>query len=113
MLRITPDQVTPAVRSLFRTDEMQAARCFVTLEGTTGKGKIIVDDIVTPKWAIVQEAVDNDVFLGGEIDAASFAEVFRCPAPEGDVLVGLRADDPRLGYFPPHPAYNGLVLESV
>ncbi len=111
MLRITPGQVTPAIRALFRTDDMQATRCFVTLDGTTGTGRIIVDDLAHPRWAMVQEAVDNDLFLGGDIDAACFAEVFASLRREGDVLVGLPEGDPRLRYFPPDPAYDGRVLE--
>ncbi len=42
MIRITSDQVTPAIRSLFRTDEMAATRCFTVLDGAMPSGKIIV-----------------------------------------------------------------------
>jgi GNAT superfamily N-acetyltransferase len=111
MVRITPDKVTHAIRSLFRTDEMAATRCFAVLDGTANTGKIIVDNPVDPKWAIVQEAIDNAIFLGGSIDASAFAQAFAALRKEGDVLVGMLPDDPRIQYFPPDPAYDGWTLE--
>ena len=111
MMRITPDQVTPTVRSLFRTDEMAATRCFAVLEGSVPSGKILVDDPMNPQWALVQEAVDNSLFLGGNVNATAFAEVFAELRREGDALIGMPPDDPRLAYFPPDPYYDNCVLE--
>jgi len=111
MVRITSDQVTYLIRSLFRVDEMAASRCFAVLEGAVRTGKIIVDNLVDPKWAIVQEAVDNSLYLGGSIDAPSFTEVFAALRQEGDVLVGMPPGDPRIRYLPPDPIYDGRTLE--
>ena len=111
MIRITSDKVTQAIRSLFRTDEMQAARCFAVLDGAISTGKIIVDNPVDPEWAIVQEAVDHCLYLGGSIDALSFAEVFAALRQEGNVLVGMLPSDPRIRYLPPDPARDSLTLE--
>jgi hypothetical protein len=71
LIRITAEQVTPDIRSFFRTDEMQAKRCFTVLDGVVSGGKIIVDNVVHPKWAIVQENIDNTTFFGGSMDAAT------------------------------------------
>ncbi len=77
MIRITTAQVTPAIRALFRTDEMAATRCFTVLEGTAPGGKILVDDPHHPRWALVQEAgEDRCLFLGGAVDPVEFAGVF-------------------------------------
>jgi hypothetical protein len=111
MISITPAQVTPAVRALFRTDEMGATRCFAVLEGSVPAGKILVDDLSVPQWALVQEAVDHSLFLGGNVDPAACAEVFAALRQEGDMLVGMQEDDPRLALFPPEPYYDGRVLE--
>jgi GNAT superfamily N-acetyltransferase len=111
MIRITPAQVNSAVRSLFRTDEMQSARCFAVLEGTVPFGKILVDNLLDPQWAVVQETGDNCLFLGGNIEPSAFAEVFAELRQEGDVLIGMLPDDPRLAYFPPDPYYDACVLE--
>ena len=111
MIRITADQVTPTIRSLFRTDEMQAARCFAVLDGTPLPGKILVDNPIDPQWAIVQEAIDNTLYLGGSIDAPTFAEVFAALRRDGDVLVGMLPSDPRIRYLPPDPWYDGRTLE--
>jgi len=114
-LIVTPDQVTPVIRSLFSSDEPQARRCFAVLDGAAPQGKIIVDNPSDPNWAIVQEVVDNSIYLGGRIDAPTFspafAEVFAALRQEGDVLVGMWLDDPRLSLLPPDPAYDGRTLE--
>lgn len=111
MIRITPTQVSSAVRSLFRTDEMQATRCFAVLEGSVPSGKILVDNPLDPHWALVQETGDNSLFLGGKIDASAFSEVFAELRQEGDMLIGMLPDDPRLAFFPPDPNYDNCVLE--
>jgi hypothetical protein len=111
MISITPAQVTSAVRALFRTDEMAATRCFSVLDGSVPGGKILVDNLPDPQWGVVQEAVDNDVFLGGNIDADAFADVFAGLRQEGDVLIGMPPEDPRLALFPPDAYYDSRVLE--
>jgi GNAT superfamily N-acetyltransferase len=111
MKRITHDKVTLAIRSLFRTDEMVASRCFTVLDGTVNNGTIIVDNLVDPNWAIVKEPMDNALFLGGNLDGAIIAEVFAVLRKEGDVLIGMLPNDPRLGYLPANPDYDGLTLE--
>jgi hypothetical protein len=111
MTPITPPQVTPAIRSLFCTDEMQAARCFNVLDGSVPNGKILVDDPIAPQWALVQEATDHCLFLGADVDPDEFALAFAVLRQEGDVLIGMPYDDPRLGLFPADPYYDNCVLE--
>ena len=111
MIQITPTQVTPKIRSLFRSDEMQARRCFSVLEGSDPAGKILVDQLPGPIWGLVQESGDHDLFLGGIVDAAAFPAAFAALRRESDVLTGMLADDPRLALFPPDPYYDASVLE--
>lgn len=111
MKQIPADQVTPAIRALFRKDEPQARRCFAGLDGTVPIGKIIVDDPVDPNWAIVQEVADHSIYLGGQIDAAAFAQVFAALRQEGEVLVGMWPEDPRINLLPAGPSYDGRTLE--
>lgn len=111
MIRIAPAQVTPTIRSFFRTDEMVATRCFAVLEGSVPAGKILVDNTSDPRWGLVQEAVDNGLFLGGDLDATAFTRAFDELRQEGDILIGMPPDDPRLAYLPPDPYYDNRVLE--
>ncbi len=111
MILISADQITPAIRQLFRSDEPQARRCFAVLEGTPPEGKILVDDLTRPRWGIVQEIVDRSIYLGGEVDAARFREVFADLRQEGEVLVGMWDDDPRLSLLPGDLCYDGRTLE--
>lgn len=111
MFYITPAQVTPAIRSLFRTDEMGATRCFTVLEGSVPSGKILADDILNPNWGLVQEPVDNSLFIGGKADPSTFTKIFAELRREGDMLIGMPPGDPRLALFPPDPYYDNCVLE--
>ncbi len=111
MIQINPNDVTPALRSLFRTDEPQARRCFAVLDGITHAGKIITDDPANPTWGVVWEAGDGTTHLGGRLDSAMLAEVFVNLRKENDVLVGLWLDDPRQALLPPDPYYDGRTLE--
>jgi RimJ/RimL family protein N-acetyltransferase len=111
MKQISPDRVTPALRSLFRTDEPQACRCFAMLDGNGHPGSILTDDPGDPTWGIVWEGCDGATFIGGEIDVATLSEAFARLRRTGEVLVGLWLDDPRQCLLPPDPYYDGRTLE--
>lgn len=111
MNQITSDRVTVALRSLFRTDEPQTRRCFSVLDGLNSRGKIITDHPIHPTWAVVQEAYDGSLYFGGRVTTATVGKVFATLRQEGDVLVGLWHDDPRLQLLPPNPDYDGYTLE--
>ncbi len=100
MIPITPAQVTPTIRSLFQTNEMGATRCFTVLEGSALNGKILVDNLADPRWGLVQETVDNSLFLGGNIDAVAFTKAFAELRQEGDILIGMPPGDPGLPTSP-------------
>jgi GNAT superfamily N-acetyltransferase len=111
MIEINSDQVTPALRSLFRKEEPQAPRCFAVLDGIAHAGKIITDDAENPAWSIVQENFDGSLYFGGAINAEIISDIVAKLRREGDVLVGLWLDDPRLELLPPEPDYDGRTLE--
>jgi len=96
---------------LLRTDEPQSRRCFAVLDGCVPPGKIFVDNPADPQWAIVQEVIDHSLYLGGRIDAATFADVFAALRQEGNVLIGMWPEDPRISLLPPDPVYDGRTLE--
>jgi GNAT superfamily N-acetyltransferase len=111
MISIPSTQVTASLRSLFHSADPQAPRCFAVLDGVVKNGKILADNLDNPQWAIVQEGFDNSIFLGGRIDSVAIAEVFTALRQEGEVLVGMWEDDPRLGFLPSSPTYDGRTLE--
>ncbi len=111
MQRLTPAHVTPALRALFDPREPQAPRCFAMLDGIAHSGTILCDSSSDPTWAVVQEAYDGSLFLGGRITAPVLAEVFDLLRSEGEVVVGLRLDDPRQRLLPPRPDYDERALE--
>jgi RimJ/RimL family protein N-acetyltransferase len=111
MIEIIPKQVTQALRVLFRTDGPQAQRCFSVLDGADIGGKILCDHPINPVWAVVREPSDHMLFFGGSVDAQIVAAVFDTLRQEGEVLVGLWPDDPRLALLPPNPDYDGRTLQ--
>ena len=68
---------------------MQATRCFAVLEGSVPRGKILVDDLLDPQWALVQEAGDTVFFLAETWISLAFDETFVALRQEGDVLIGM------------------------
>jgi hypothetical protein len=111
MIQIASDNVTLPLRSLFRTDEPQARRCYAVLDGIDHTGKIFTNDPVNPTWGVVWEARDGATYLGGRLDPATLARVFADLRQEGTVLVLLPSGDPRLNLLPPDPDYEGFTLD--
>jgi hypothetical protein len=111
MIQIASDNVTPALRLLFCTDEPQARRCFAVLDGVDHTGKIITDDPADPTWGVVWEACDGVTYLRGQLDPATLARVLASLRKDSGVLVGLWLDDPRRDLLPPDPDYDGRTLE--
>jgi GNAT superfamily N-acetyltransferase len=90
---------------------MVATRCFTVLEGSAPNGKILLDNLFDPHWGLVQEAVENSLFLGENVDPIALTEALAELRREGDILIGMPPGDPRLVYFPPDPYYDNCVLE--
>lgn len=110
MLHIDPSQVTPAITLLFDPTDMQAVRCAAVLDGRL-LGHIYTDSPDKPSWAAVYEHADGTLFLGGAPSASVVAKLVAQLQHLGDVLVGLRPNDPRLALLPPGHAYDGWTLE--
>jgi RimJ/RimL family protein N-acetyltransferase len=108
---ISSNEVTSALRTLFRNDEPQIRRCFAVLDGISHAGKIITDDVENPTWSVVQEPYDGSLYFGGNVNAEIITEVITHLRREADVLVGLWLNDPRQELLPPEPTYDGRVLE--
>jgi len=111
MIEINSDQVTPEIRSLFRKDDPQSPRCFRVLDGVIQSGKILTDSLEAPIWSVVREPYDNSLYFGGSIDSKIVFTVIGRLRQEGDVLVGMWLDDPRLDLLPKDNDYDGRTLE--
>ncbi|MCB0061029.1 MAG: GNAT family N-acetyltransferase, partial [Caldilineaceae bacterium] len=97
-------------RSLFRTDEPQAKRCFAVLEGSTA-GRMFTDDLVNPTWGVVQEGYDNCIYLGGTVDETTITGVIDHLRQSGDVCIGLWPDDQRFDRLSLPTLYGHWVRE--
>ena len=111
MIEIKSDQVTSVIRNFFKRDEPQAPRCFRVLDGVIASGKILVDDIQNPTWSVVREPHDNSLYFGGTTDSKIISSVIANLRREGDVLIGMWLDDPRIDLLPGDNYYDGRVLE--
>ena len=67
MIQITPDQVTPALRSLFNASALPAGfRVFAILEGNAA-GQILTDDPMKPTWAAIYEQAFGTIYPAGSV----------------------------------------------
>jgi hypothetical protein len=110
MIRVSPDQVTPQLHSLFDARMPAGFRCFAVIEGNAA-GRILTDDPTDPTWGAVQEGAFGTVYPGGALDAPTWRELIAELCRDGDVLVGLWPDDERIPLLPPNPEYDGFTLD--
>ena len=75
------------------------------------KGKIITDDPNNPTWAIVQEAYDGGIYLGGAVDKAIVDAVTTMLRKAGEILICIDPDDPQLDLLSPDPYYDGWAID--
>ncbi len=109
-LRLTPLQVTPRLQALFSRTDPASVRCFAVLGGRAA-GKVFTDDPVNPTWAVLQEATFGSLYIAGDVQPVLLDQLVADLRQDGDVLVGLRPDDPRWKLLPPTPDYSGYVRE--
>ena len=112
MISIRADQVTQVILSLFDFTRPTMPRAFNVLEGIT-RGKILVDDLTHPTWAVVHEVTYGTVYIGGQADAALIDSLVQHFRQTGDVGLGCWLDDPLNGMLPTHPDYDGRTLNFI
>ena len=110
MLPVSPRQVTPKLKALFKADDPASLRCFAVLDGRAA-GWLWTDDLAHPTWCIVQEVGFRSVYLGGLHDAHTLGCIVAQLRRAGEVLIGLPSGDERLHMLPPNPDYVGTTLE--
>jgi len=109
LIAVEPERVTSEIRGLFNAGDPAALRCFAVLDGAAA-GRIFVNRVDTPLWAVVQERAFGTLYLGGAIDVGALAALVTRLLPAGDVLLGLWPGDNRWESAPT-PDYIGHVLE--
>ncbi len=110
ILRLTSNQVTPELKTLFNLIDPASIRCQAVLNGHAA-GRIFTDHPETPTWGVVQEAAFGSIYLAGDLPPLLLHQLISDLRMEGDVLVGLLLDDPRWSLMPDNPEYTGSVLE--
>lgn len=100
MYQIEQSAVTAQLRALFRNDEPLPTRLPCVLTGMA-PGKIFSDDPQNPTWAIVQEAYDGAIYLGGAPDQSTLARIITQLRQERLVCVVMWPDDERIDLLPP------------
>jgi GNAT superfamily N-acetyltransferase len=110
MKLISLDQVSDGLQSLFSPSMPVSLRCFAILNGDAA-GRILANDPVEPRYAIVQEMGDGAIYMGGLLTAPILSEAIDTLRKDKDVIVGLWHDDPRLEWLPPSPDYDGAAID--
>lgn len=110
MIQITPDQITPALISMFNLAMPTGIRALAVLAGGNA-GKILTDDPANPRWAFVWEADDGTLYRGGEYSPRVLKEAVDSLRQDGIVALGFRDGDPDVNRFPPDPDAGAPCLE--
>jgi GNAT superfamily N-acetyltransferase len=110
VIEIKPSQVTPALGALFDPNMPTALRCFAVLGGGNA-GRIVTDDVGSPRWAYVWEADDGTLYRGGVQHAELLLDVVTTLRHDGLVALGFRDGDPSLSLFPRDPNAGASCLE--
>jgi len=110
LTQLTPVQVTPGLRALFDPADPASLRCYAVLDGHAA-GRIFTDFPARPTWGVVQEAAFGSLYLGGEVNQTALYRLIANLRQEGEVLIGLWADDPCWTLLPSMPDYSGYTLE--
>jgi RimJ/RimL family protein N-acetyltransferase len=97
-----------AVEALFDPDLPTRPRAVAVLDGVLA-GRAWTDDASRPGWAVVIETGDGTVYGGGDLSAATLAEVLGgIETRSGDLIFGFRGPaDPMRALLPPDPYYVG------
>ncbi len=105
MIEVSPDHVTPQLRTLFDPRMPAGFRCFAVIAGDVA-GRILTDDPVCPTWGVVQEGAFGTVYPGGALTPSTWRWLISELREDGDVLVGLWPDDERLQMLSSAPWHN-------
>lgn len=109
MIPIDSHRVTPQILSLFDLSKPMMPRAFNVLEGLN-RGQILVDDLTTPTWAVVREAIYGTLYIGGQFDAPLLASLIGHFRNIGDLGIGCWLDDPLNDLLLSRPDYDGRTL---
>ena len=112
LLHLRPSDVTPALAALFNPDDPTIARLYGVLDGRAAGG-IMANSSAQPAWAVVREAGDGLLYLGGAIEAPLLRDAIAALRADGDVCVGLWPDDPRRDLLPRDPDYAGRTFDFL
>jgi hypothetical protein len=110
MIQIAPDQVTPAINSMFNLNMPTGIRVFAVMAGGNN-GRIFTDDPAHPLWALVWEADDGVLYRGGEYGRDVLTEAVTLLKQEGIVALGFRDGDSDMDRFPPDPEAGAECFE--
>ncbi len=110
MIELTPNQGSPALRSLFATSGHTFRRCFAVLDGISG-GRILTDNPAAPNWGAVHElSSDGSLFLAGSFSRDLVTEIINVLRRDRMVTIGLTDDDPWLALLP-NPSSEGANID--
>lgn len=110
MKKLTLNQVTPELSSMFHIDRPTGIRALAVLAGGN-QGRILTDDPIQPSWGLVWEADDGILYRGGACSREILNEAVNLLREDGLVALAFRDGGPDLDLFPPDPDAGAECLE--
>lgn len=110
MIEVNIQAMPTALRALLGTDEPGQLRLDGVLDGVFS-GQIYVDNTLSPSWVIVLEGMHNTLYFGGNIGAKALSQTIKRLTDDGEVLIGMWPDDPRIALLPAMRDYDGWTID--
>jgi GNAT superfamily N-acetyltransferase len=110
VIEVLPDQVTPALISLFDPSAPTAIRCYAVLGGGNA-GRIFTDNLEHPRSGYVWERDDGTLYQGGDKDWRVMHQLVMMLRQEGTVALDFRDGNSDVELFPPDPEAGAECIE--
>ena len=105
-------EMAPWLERLFLGDRPIPTRLWAILDGIT-QGRILVDELTHPTFALVQDLAEGPAYLGGAMTPAALGEAFAIARRHQEVVVCLWPDDPLASALPEGPQYQGVAIHRA
>jgi GNAT superfamily N-acetyltransferase len=79
----------------------------------TIKGRLLVDNVAAPTFAVVQEVAEGTAYVGGAVTPSALAVAVEQLRSEQEVVICLWPDAPLAAMLPPAADYDGTAIDFV
>lgn len=105
-------ELAARLKPLFSADRPIPVRLWAVLDGTI-QGRLLVDNVAAPTFAVVQEVAEGTAYVGGTVTPSALAAAVEQLRAEQEVVICLWPDAPLAAILPPAADYDGTAIDFV